>query len=270
MGTEDRDWYREKRIDWDRGGLRDRQQGPGRRTVRKGRVFLIVSAILVLIIVGTLVYIVTNINHLVKAAIEKYGSQATSTAVRVSSVDIELSSGSASISGLTVAGPPGFRAPNIFNLSNISARIPVKSLTTSPMVIQDIRITGPEVFYEMNSSGLSNLEVLTKKLQSPAADKEPAKKKGKKEVRLFIRKLVIEKGRVEARFAALGNRPIVLDLPRLELTGIGGTSGATPQEIARTVATALAEQTAKAVARSQGEKYLKKGAESLLKRYLEK
>ena len=24
MGMEDRDWYREKRIDWDRGGLRPR------------------------------------------------------------------------------------------------------------------------------------------------------------------------------------------------------------------------------------------------------
>ena len=24
MGIEDRDWYREKRIDWDRGGLKER------------------------------------------------------------------------------------------------------------------------------------------------------------------------------------------------------------------------------------------------------
>lgn len=24
MGMEDRDWYREKKIDWERGGLRDR------------------------------------------------------------------------------------------------------------------------------------------------------------------------------------------------------------------------------------------------------
>ena len=25
MGMEDRDWYREKEIDWDRGGLRERK-----------------------------------------------------------------------------------------------------------------------------------------------------------------------------------------------------------------------------------------------------
>lgn len=73
---------------------------------------------------------------------------------------------------------------------------------------------------------------------------------------------------MEARIAALGERPIMLDLPRLELTEIGKNGGATPTQVAKTVATALAEQTAKAVARSQGEKYLRKGAEGLLQQYL--
>jgi len=31
MGMADRDWYREKRIDWDRGGLRERK--PARRRI---------------------------------------------------------------------------------------------------------------------------------------------------------------------------------------------------------------------------------------------
>ena len=238
--------------------------------MKKGRIFLIVAAVLVIVIVGALVYILTNINHIVKEAIEKYGSQAAKTAVHVSSVDIRLSSGEASIHGLTVANPPGFTAPNIFSLANISARLDVKSITRSPILIQDIRITGPEVFYEMNSSGLSNLDELTKNLQEKTPEKKQAEMKGKKEVKLFIRKLVFEKGRVEARIAALGEKPIMLDLPRVEQTEIGKNGGAAPDEVARAVATAIAEQTAKAVARSQGEKYLRKGAEDLFKRYLEK
>jgi hypothetical protein len=271
VGIEDREWYREKKIDWNRGGLKERKGNTRRPPVRKGRIFLIVAAVLVIVIAGALVYVLTNINHIVKEAIEKYGSQATKTAVRVSSVDIRLSSGEASIHGLTVANPPGFTAPNIFSLANISTRIVVKSITKSPILIQDIRITGTEVFYEMNSSRLSNLEVLTKNLQGPESpEKKPAEKKGKKEVKLFIRKLVFEKGRVEARIAGLGEKPIMLDLPRVELTEIGKNGGAAPDEVARAVVTAIAEQTAKAVARSQGEKYLRKGAEDLFKRYLGK
>jgi hypothetical protein len=59
-------------------------------------------------------------------------------------------------------------------------------------------------------------------------------------------------------------------LPRLELTDIGRHGGATLAEIARTMATALAEETAKAVARTQGERLLRKGAEDLFNKYLNK
>jgi len=239
--------------------------------MKKGRIFLII-AVLVFLVAGAIVYVLTNLNFIVKAAIEKYGSQATKTAVRVSSVNVRLSSGEASIAGLTVANPRGFTAPNIFSLGNISTRIVVQSVAKSPLEIRDIRIIGPEVSYEMTKSRTSNLDALTKNLQGPEpAQKEQGEKKAKgKEVKLFIRKLVIEKGRVEAHIAALGEKPILLDLPRLELIDIGKNGGATPAEVAKTVATALAEETAKVVARSQGEKYLRKSAEDLLKRYLGK
>lgn len=237
--------------------------------MRNGKIFLIIAAVLLLAIAGAVVYVLTNIDFIVKEAIEKYGSQATKTAVGVSSVKIGLSAGKASMGGLTVENPRGFASGNIFSLGSIAVRIDPRTLTKTPVVVQEIRIAGPQVFYEMNSKGASNLDALLKNLQAPALPgKRPAETKKKKEVRLAVRQLVIEHGRVEARIAALEDRPLMLDLPRLELNNIGGGKGATPEQIATIIATALAEETAKAVARSQGEKYLKKGAESLLKRYL--
>lgn len=237
--------------------------------MRKGKIFLMVLAALAVLIAGAVVYVVLNINSIVKGAIEKYGSQAAETNVRVSAVDVRLSTGEASIAGLTVANPEGFKARNIFSLGNISVRMDVKTVSKSPIVIPEVRISSPEVFYEMNSSGASNLDLLKKNLQGTASGKKPRdeKKPGEKEVKLSIKKLVFEKGRVEARVAALGGRPILLNLPRLELTDIGKGGGATPSEVARTIITALAEETAEVVARSEGEKYLKKRAERLLKRY---
>ncbi len=239
--------------------------------MKKSRIFLFVVLAVILFIAASVVYVLTNINSIVKQAIEKYGTDATKTAVSVSSVDIKLTSGAGSVSGLDVANPRGFSTPNIFSLGAVAVKIDVKSVTKTPIVMPDIRITGPQVFYEMNKSGGSNLDALTKNLQTPegSAKGQPAEKKaGKKEVRLFIRKLVLEKGRVEARIAALGDQPIMLDLPTLELHDIGKNGGATPTEVAKIVATALAEETAKAVARTQGQKVLRKGAEDLLKRYL--
>ncbi len=241
--------------------------------MKKSRIFLLIVLAFVLFIAGAVIYVLTNLDSIVKQAIEKYGTEATKTTVSVSAVDIKLSAGQGSVDGLQVANPRGFTAPYIFKLGNIAARIDVKSVTKTPIVIQDIRITGPEVFYEMDKSGVSNLDALQKNLKGAegAARKEPAEQKtGEKEIRLFIRRLVLEKGRVEARIAAVGDSPIMLDLPRLELTDIGKNGGATPAEVAKIVATALAEETARVVARTQGERVLRKGAEDLLQRYLGK
>ena len=57
---------------------------------------------------------------------------------------------------------------------------------------------------------------------------------------------------------------------RIRLADIGRQSGASPEEIARTIAIALTEETAKVVARTQGERLLRKGTEKLLNKYLGK
>jgi hypothetical protein len=241
--------------------------------VKKGRIILVVVLAVVLSVAGSVIYVFMNLNAIVKQAIEKYGTEATRTAVSVSRVDIKLSAGQGSISGLKVANPRGFSDRNIFSLGDIMTRIDARSVTKTPIIIQDVRITAPEVFYEMDRSGASNLDALMKNLQTAAGNdkKQPAEKKPqKREVRLYIRRLVLEKGRVEARVAALGETPILLDLPTVELRDIGKNGGATPVEVAKTVATALGEETARIIARTQGERLLRKGAEDLLNRYLGK
>lgn len=236
--------------------------------MRKGKIILIGITALALGIAVAVVYVLININSIVKEAIEKYGSQAAKTEVGVSSVDIRLSTGEGTVRRLSVSNPKGFKPRDIFSLENISVRMDIKTVSRSLIVIQEIRISGPEVFYEMNRSGVSNIEVLKKNMETAENGKKTAKRKpGEKEVKLYIKKLLFEKGRVEARVAALGERPIQLNLPRLEMSEIGINGGAAPSEVARIVITALAEETAKVVARSEGEKYLKRGAERLLKRY---
>ncbi len=238
----------------------------------KKKIILFVLLALILAIAGTAVYVLTNLDSIVKAAMEKYGSQATKTAVRVSSVQIKLRSGEGAVLGLKVANPSGFFSPSIITLDDISVRIEVNSVTSTPIVIDNILISGPEVFYEMKEDGTANVDILKKNLApsgSPGEERPQKSPKGK-EIKLRIRKLVFEKGKVHVRIAKLMDKPYIVELPRLELTDIGKHGGATPAEIARTVATALAEETSKAVARTQGERLLRKGAEDLINKYLNK
>jgi hypothetical protein len=238
--------------------------------MKKKIVFFIILA-LILAIAGATVYVLTNINSIVKAAIEKYGSQATQTAVRVSSVQIKLRSGEGSVLGLHVANPSGFFSSSIITLDDISVRIAVNSVTSTPIVIDNILISGPEVFYEMKEDGSTNVDVLKRNLApaGPPAEEQSKKSPKGKAIKLHVRKLVFEKGKVHVRVAKVGDKPFTVELPRLELTDIGKHGGATPAEIGRTVAAALAEETAKAVARTQGERLLK-GTADLLNKYLNK
>ncbi len=239
----------------------------------KKKIVISIVVGLVLVVAGAVFYVLTNLDSIVKAAIEKYGSAAVKTAVRVSSVKIKLTNGEGALRGLTIADPPGFSFPSIMTLDAIAVRIDVKSVTHSPIVVDTILVSGPEVFYEMKEDRTANVDVLKKNLASPApAKKEQPKKRVKKgkEIRLRIRKLVFEKGKVHVLVAKLGDKPYVLELPRLELTDIGGKRGATPEEVAKTVASALAEETAKTVAKSGGKRLVQKGAEDLLNKYRNK
>ncbi len=238
----------------------------------KKKIIMFVVLALILVIAGTVVYILTNLNSIVKAAIEKYGSQATKTAVRVSSVNIKLRNGEGAVLGLKVANPSGYSFPSIITLDNIAVRIEVNSVTSTPVVIDNILISGPEVFYEMNENGTANVDVLKKNLTSSGSPKEeqPKKRSKEKEIKLTVRKLEFEKGKVHVRIAKLAGKTYTVELPRLELTDIGKHGGVTPAEIARIMATALAEETVRAVAKTQGERLLRKGAEDFLNKYLNK
>ena len=62
---------------------------------------IILSFVLILIvaIAGGVYYVLSNLDNLIKEAIETYGSEATQTAVRVESVKLKLTEGSGGITG---------------------------------------------------------------------------------------------------------------------------------------------------------------------------
>ncbi|MGE5173270.1 MAG: hypothetical protein ACM3MD_05515 [Betaproteobacteria bacterium] len=227
------------------------------------RKIIILTSVLALIVVAGLIFLWTNINWIVKSAIEHYGSQTTRTSVRVASVSIKLAQGKGTIEGLTVANPKGYTAAHVLSLGSISVRIVPSTVTSTPVVIDDIRISAPQIIYEMDSSGTANVDVLKKNIaSSDSAPKRPAdKKKPGKETRLRIKKLVIENGRVDASVAVPGSRPQAITLKRIEMTDIGGQAGATPEQVAKQVLSAIVSEVSREVAEAGAKRLLEKGLE---------
>jgi hypothetical protein len=230
--------------------------------MKLGRSIGIVFSAIIFIVVAAAIYVFTSLDSIVAGAIEKYGSQVTRTPVSVSSLNIDLKGGAAGMQQLSVGNPDGFTAPNIFTLGGISTRLDVGSIGKDPIVIEEILIDKPDVFYEINKTGESNIKALQKNIEQStggggkAAADSPSESSGPK---IVIRKLVIEGGKVDAIVAALGDKAHTAKLPRIQLNNIGEKSGgATGAEIARQVTNAIIAEVGPAVATLGLDKYIGK------------
>jgi hypothetical protein len=214
----------------------------------------IAAAIIVVAIVGAVTFLFSNLDSLVKKAIETVGTEVAGVKVSVGDVKISLSDGKASISGLTVANPSGFTTPTAFALGQIAIAIDTGSVTGNPIVIKDITVAKPQVTYEMAGAG-SNIDAIQKNVAAKtgggakkAEDKPAAKGDDKK---LVIDRLAITGGTVTLATAIPGVKGSA-NLADIVLTGIGKKSGgATGAEVAGQVLDAITKSALKS-AQSMG------------------
>jgi hypothetical protein len=219
--------------------------------------------LLVIIALGAGVYYVyTHLDSLVEMAIEKFGSEATQTAVRVDRVRIKLQDGSAGIYGLSVSNPEGFEMSSVFDLGEISTRLDIKNTNKDLIVIDQITITALQVFYEMNGARNVNLSALLNNLGGGSSS-TPQSSASSPAPKLIIRKLSFTEGSINALIVPLENRTYDLKLPPIVMSNLGGKNGAPPEEIARQIVKTLSDRALAAVKSSAAGAEIEKARQQL-------
>jgi hypothetical protein len=248
----------------------------GKSGIRKW--ILAILSGLVLLIIILLVCVLSNLDGIVKAGIEKYGSRAAGTAVRVESVRIRLKEGRAAVFGMTIGNPKGFSGKNAFSLGEIGAGIDVRSVSADVKVIDELTVRKPEIFAEMNEDRTFNLNVILRNLSDSASSSKkesraPVSEKveAKDEPRLIIRHILFTDGVIRGRLEFGGDRDTVLRLPTVEMRNLGAPNGATPTELTRIILgelsrRAMAEVRKKAVSAAMDK--VKNEAESAVRKKL--
>lgn len=234
--------------------------------MKAGRIILIGVAAVILVVVALFAYVWSSLDSIVQAAIEKYGTQATQTEVSVSSVSLALAQGEGSISGLTVANPPGFTAPHIFSLGGVSVRVDPAQISERQVVISEIVVSAPKVAYEIDNQGTSNVDVMKRNLGGSSGGSAGSGQSGEQGggdagsgPKLIIDRLLLEQAQMEARVAALKGEPLSATLPPIELKGIGRKEGGvTAEQVAEIVVAALIERVGPAVAKLGLDQYVDK------------
>ena len=219
---------------------------------------LIILVIFLAVIGSGAYYLFLSLNPFIKRIIETTGTDATKTNVTVSNVNIELTSGKGAIEGFTIANPTGFKEPQAFSLGGIELKVDTSTVTKNPVVIDEILVKAPEIVFEVNKEGKANMGVLKENLIGPGTTETKPQSDGSASTRLIIRKFVVEAGKMTARIAALGDKPLEAKLDRFVLTDIGDDSkGASPKEVAQKLIGEFINRASKAATRQGLDKHIK-------------
>jgi hypothetical protein len=209
------------------------------------KIILVIALVLGGIYFASSWYLANNLDRIVKEAVEDAGGRQMGTEVGLDSVSIKLTEASASLSGLRVANPAGFSNAPVFTLGNIKVDIDVGSLTGEVLVIEEITITDPQVNFEMNAEGVSNLDALDEQIRKASGGATQGNDK-----LLIIDRLDFKGGSIRATAALKPEWELVFDFPVVFMTDLGAPNGATADQIAAEVTAVLVERSMTAAKRA--------------------
>jgi hypothetical protein len=203
----------------------------------KGRGILIGLGVLAVAIVAAVLWTAGNLNSLVRKGVERYGPRITGTDVRLAGVDLELREGRGTLRGLRIGNPDGFSNDDAIALGEITLDVDPGSLAKEPIVIETIRIAGPELLLELAKDGGVNL----RSLQENVADYVP-EASAKPPPRVAVRTLTVEGGKLAVDATAVGGKRSERDLGSFTLRDVGGAEGVPADRLGQEVLRALLRQ----------------------------
>ncbi len=198
-----------------------------------------------------------SLDRIVRAAVNAAGPAALGVPVSLQDTDISLVRGRATLTGLHVGNPEGYKTDGLLDLGSVSVKLDRSSLLSDVVVIKEIAVAGLVVTYEKGLLN-SNLGALIDQLSAgeKGTDEEKAAEKSEAEdsagKKVVIDKLTMTGSKmnfsVTGAAALTGGGAVPLPLPPITLTGLGREKdGVTFVEAIQHVLKAIAGATGTAI-----------------------
>jgi hypothetical protein len=224
--------------------------------------FILVLVVVAIVLVAAIV-IGTNLDKIVKAAVVEIAPTITQTPVTLDSVGISLLTGSASLNGLVIGNPDGYKTPSAISIGKAAISLSPGSLLSDKIVIHSIEVRAPEITFEGNPLGANNVSKILDNLKGApdtnapaAATGQPASNKPAK--KLEVDDFLISGAQVHATITGLSsltslagdtNNSFTVTIPEIHLTDLGkGNDGITASELAKTLLNQINTAAVQAVA----------------------
>ena len=178
---------------------------------------VVVVPLVVIFVVGTYG------GQIAQDGVNTYGPEYLGVEVNVNDVDFSLLGGSLSLSGLVIGNPEGFDSEYAFRLGSIKVEIDRGSLFTDHIIIDQVRITAPEIIMELGKGGnnLTKLQEIIEAqmgLTEEEGDTEPAPN-------VTIRNFYLTDASFQLLGLPVGMKEPEVELPDIYLKNIGTGEG---------------------------------------------
>lgn len=194
-------------------------------------------ALLALLVIGGLIYYFT-INSIIRSTVEKQTSNSLNLPTELGGANLSLFGKTLSLDDLEIGSPPGFAAPRMFSLDDISVAVKYGELNDDPVRISEITIEEPRLVIERAGGKFNIQAVMDQQPKTPPAEEgEP--------IKLIIGRLNVREATVVLRPGLPGlAEEITVAIPPIELdnigSGEGNQNGAAIKEVVMQVITAMA------------------------------
>jgi len=195
----------------------------------KKKILIVVGTVLVLL-VGVVILVATNLDKIVKMGVEEGGTLVLGVPTQLEGATVTVRDGTVGLDGLVIGNPEGFKEPSMFELGHAHTSVDIGSLRSAEIVVREVVIDGAEITLEFGE-GTTNWAVLLKRLESEPKDEE-VKRKSQKQLR--VDRILFTNGKIRiAGIPVAGSATI--PLPTLEITDLAPADG-TPSTVGNVLA----------------------------------
>ncbi len=209
---------------------------------------------LVVLVSVTLLVVGIFLDGIVKTAVNTVGPKIVQVPLTLDSIHIGVLSGSATVKGLVIGNPEGYKTASAVSVGLAEVSVDVASALSDKIVIHSVRVEAPEITFEGGLSGnnlskiQANLNDTVKSLTGPGSTNSPAAPStaatGKPAKKLEVDDFLITGAKVHVSLTGLGGKEMTLPLPDIHLTDLGkGSDGLTPADLASQVFKAISDST---------------------------
>lgn len=194
---------------------------------------ILLAALLIIVAAGLIVFALTRIDAIFKAGVEKGGTWAMGVQTTLASADVQLTQGSVSMSGLTVANPPGYKSDKFLGLGSGSIQVALPTIDKPVIEVPSLKLADIRVNLE-KAGGKANYKVILDNLAKlKGSSTQPASPGSEK--KFIIHEVEIKNVTVHVDLLPLGVGGAVgaltqVDVPieEIKLKNVGTASGGLP------------------------------------------